>query len=488
MQKKAIVIGAGIGGIAAAIRLRKKGYDVCVFEGNAYPGGKLSQFSLGDYRFDAGPSLFTMPNLVDELFVLCGENPRDHFNYSKKEVACNYFWDDGQSFTAWGNQDQFAKEAARVFGESESGLRSYFKKAKFKYDHLSKIFLENSLHKIRTLLNLRTLKALFYSFRYDIFSSLHQTNTTLIRHPKLVQLFDRYATYNGSDPNQTPGLMTLIQHLESHFGTFIPEGGMYQITQSLVALAKRNQVAFVYNTEVEKILVANNSVKGVVAQEKVFEAPLVVCNMDITLAYQKLLPELKIPRAQRLEAPSSAAVIFYWGIKKSYPQLDLHNILFSKDYKKEFDAIFKLQTIDDDPTIYINITSKNVAEDAPSGGENWFVMINTPHDSGQDWLELVKVLRKNCIRKINNLLKEDIEKYIEEEEIRTPKDISRLTRSNKGALYGTSSNNLFAAFLRHPNFSSRAKGLYFCGGSVHPGGGIPLCLWSAKIVSDLAKS
>ena len=165
--------------------------------------------------------------------------------------------------------------------------------------------------------------------------------------------------------------------------------------------------------------------------------------------------------------------------------MDLHNVFFSKDYRDEFDSIFIKKTIYDDPTIYVNITSKEIPNDSPENGENWFVMINTCADNGQNWDIEVKKLRKIVLNRLEAILGESISSLIEEEEIFTPKTIEKRTKSYKGSLYGSSSNSLFSAFLRHPNFSSKIKNLYFCGGSVHPGGGIPLCLLSAKITTEL---
>ena len=182
---------------------------------------------------------------------------------------------------------------------------------------------------------------------------------------------------------------------------------------------------------------------------------------------------------------SSSALIFYWGIKQEFPELDLHNIFFSNDYAGEFKAIFEEKSLMDDPTVYVNITSKLSKADAPAGCENWFVMINVPCNDGQDWDDLIAKARVHIISKLNRLLDCDIESLIEEEAILEPRTIESKTSSYKGALYGTSSNSRMAAFFRHPNFSRKIKDLYFCGGSVHPGGGIPLALSSAKIVGDL---
>ena len=207
--------------------------------------------------------------------------------------------------------------------------------------------------------------------------------------------------------------------------------------------------------------------------------------MDIYPTYKYLLKGISAPKQILKREKSSSAIIFYWGIKNKFDKLDLHNVFFSDNYKSEFDAIFNRKTPADDFTIYINITSKDVPSDSPNGSENWFVMINTPADHGQNWEKIVNELRKKTIIKLNRILKVDLETMIEEEKVLTPPIIEKRTSSHRGALYGSSSNDKLAAFLRHPNFSSKIKNLYFCGGSVHPGGGIPLCLLSAKIATDL---
>ena len=482
---KAIVIGAGIGGIATAIRLAQKGYEVEVFEANDYVGGKLSTFSLGDFRFDAGPSLFTMPQFVDELFRLCNENPADFFQYKRKEIACKYFWEDGIKLTAYGDTERFTQEVEDKLHVPRATLKRYLAKAKKKFDRTRPLFLERSLHKWRTYLRKETLVGIAKYFSFEIDTSLNSVNQAQLQEPHLVQFYNRFATYNGSNPYQTPGMMTLVQHLEQHYGTYIPKKGMGDISQSLYELAKRQGVIFHLSTSVDKIIVENKKAVGIVADGKLHKADVVVSNMDIVPTYRKLLAHQKQPEKVLGQERSSSAVIFYWGVGASFPQLDLHNIFFSDDYAAEFDAIFNQKNLYNDPTIYVNITSKDVPADAPKGKENWFVMINAPHDTGQDWNVLAKQLRSWVIEKLNRVLDAEIDSLIEEEWVMTPDIIQSRTQSHLGALYGASSNNKMAAFLRHPNFSSTISNLYFCGGSVHPGGGIPLCLLSAKIVADL---
>jgi phytoene dehydrogenase-like protein len=197
------------------------------------------------------------------------------------------------------------------------------------------------------------------------------------------------------------------------------------------------------------------------------------------------MPSQKAPEKILSQERSSSAIIFYWGIRHSFEQLNLHNIFFSKNYQAEFASIFSSHTVADDSTVYVNISSKDELADAPDGCENWFVMVNAPANVGQDWDEIIQRTRKNILSKLSKQLETNLEDFIECESILDPRSIEAKTQSAQGALYGSASNNRYAAFLRHPNFSSQIKNLYFCGGSVHPGGGIPLCLLSAKITAAL---
>ena len=486
--KNVVIIGAGIAGIAAAIRLKALGHNVTVFEANSYPGGKLTAFSKQGYRFDMGPSLFTMPQFVEELFQTAKVPIEDCFQYHKKDIVCNYFYEDGTTFSAFGDETQFAKSAAETFNVDENTLFNYFKKSKKKYDLTSSLFLEHSLHKTSTYLNADTLKAIFNINSLDIGVTLSEYNSKVFKDERLVQFFNRFATYNGSSPYQTPGIMSMIPHLEQYFGTYFPKGGMHAITMSLFKLAKDLGVDFQFNSRVDEINVENNRAIGIVNDGITIEADIVVSNSDIVPTYRRLLKKQKAPENILEQPRSSSALIFYWGVTKQFPQLDLHNIFFSEDYKTEFDFIFSKKEVHEDPTVYINISSKEEPQDAPEGHENWFTMINVPSNTGQNWDDIIEKARENIILKLSRLLKEDISQLIAFEQILDPRSIESNTQSYQGALYGAASNNKFAAFLRHPNFKSAISNLYFCGGSVHPGGGIPLCLLSGKIVSDLIEA
>jgi phytoene desaturase len=491
-MKQAAVIGAGIAGIAASIRLATKGYEVSVFEANAYAGGKLSSFELNGYRFDAGPSLFTMPQLVEELFVLAGRTPKQHFEYLKLDETCRYFWGDGTRLTAHANPLAFAQEIEEKLGEPAQNVTRHLTDSATKYDVTERLFLHRSLHKIGTYFNRDALKGYLNLHRLDAFKTMNRANEQRFEKPRTVQLFNRYATYNGSDPYQTPATMNIIPHLEYNIGAFFPKNGMVDITNSLVKLAQELGVKFYFNTKVSNISTEGHKITGLTlgAGSTLLQRPfdLVISNMDVVNTFKKLLPNAPQPERILRQPKSSSALIFYWGIKQQFSELGLHNILFSDNYKAEFENIFKQKTIFNDPTVYINITSKHKSDDAPAGCENWFVMINTPNNDGQNWDELIAQARQNILEKLSKTLGQDIAQLIECEEILDPRSIESKTSSSQGALYGNSSNNRFAAFLRHANFSRHFSNLYFVGGSVHPGGGIPLAILSAKIATDMIEN
>ncbi len=349
------------------------------------------------------------------------------------------------------------------------------------------MFLAKSLHQLKNYFSRASLRSMLNFRKMESFSTLDESHRKRFKSKKTIQFFNRFATYNGSSPYKAPATLSLIPHLEIGLGVYYPKGGMNAITNALLKLAEDMGVTFELNQAVHEIVIEKNKLKGVRTDKGSFEYDVVVSNMDIYFTYHHLLPHLKKPKKTLQQEKSSSAIVFYWGIKKKFPQLHLHNILWSEAYEAEFEALTNAKWVAQDPTIYINISSKLSPEDAPEGCENWFVMVNAPHISGQDWGLLMKEVRANVVQKINRILNTNIETLIECEEVLNPVLMEDKTLSAFGALYGNSSNSRFASFLRHPNFHPKIKNLYFCGGTVHPGGGIPLCLMSARIVADLVE-
>lgn len=481
-MKTVIVIGSGIGGLASAIRFKNKGYRVIVLEKNNYVGGKLTELKLNHFRFDSGPSLFTMPELVTELFNLSSKRPEDYFEYGTLTTICKYFYEDGTTITAPQSVNDFALNIENNTIDKKEAVLNHLKKSQFIYNTTADLFLTKSLHKLSSYLRLSTLISFLKLPFLSPFKTMSNVNSNQFKDSKTQRIFNRYATYNGSNPFKAPAILNIIPHLEYNMGAYYPKGGMISITNALHQLALDLGVEFKLNCEVKKINTKALQVTGVNFNNDYLKADIVVANTDIKVVYDQLLPSKKELSRVLKQERSSSALIFYWGINSEFPNLDVHNIFFSEDYKKEFESIFENKSISEDPTVYINITSKYNKTDAPKGCENWFVMINVPGNYTQDWTALINQARQNIIKKLNRILKVDLNKLIVEEDLLTPQLIEHKTSSFRGSLYGTASNTRMAAFFRHSNFSNTYKNLYFCGGSVHPGGGIPLALSSAKII------
>jgi phytoene desaturase len=479
----ACVIGSGIGGLASALRLAARGYSVTVLEKSGEPGGKVAQFNEAGYRFDMGPSLFTLPHLVDELFDLFGKYRADYLKVMTLPMSCNYFFPDGLNLKAWSDKEWFMAEVEKTGVEREK-VELYLEKQAFLYNHAAEVFLFGSLHKFSTYTSAAGRKGMRALPHMDAFTSMHQRNVRSFEDSRLVQLFDRYATYNGSDPYRAPATLNMIAHLEHNTGAYFPENGLFGIIIALKKLADEVGVRFFFDTEVTGLLTKGCLVTGVKTRDSVYPADLVVNNTDITLFYRDIMPNARMYQKLMKRERSSSALIFYWGVR-TISSLDIHNILFCADYKAEFEGLFKTKELADDLTVYIFISKKVVATDAPDGCENWFVMVNAPENVGQDWEEETRKARQIILQKIKSALDLTIEPHIESERVITPQDIENRTGSVNGSLYGHSSNSPLSAFRRHPNFSRKYKNLFFTGGSVHPGGGIPLCLASAKIVDAL---
>jgi len=483
--KKVIVIGAGIAGLAASIRLAKSGFFVELLEANESAGGNLSEIDSGGFRFDGGPSILTKPEYIQELFLLCNKNPDDYIRFRKVEPLFRYFFPDGTSIDSYSDRLKFREELEKKTAEPFSHVDKLLDDSKEIFRLTHEVFLERSLHEVKNYFNLSTLRGILRFNRVRAFQSMHRYNRRALSDPRLVQLFNRYASYNGSNPFEAPATLNVITHFAVNDGSFLPEGGMISISKALLRLAEEAGVHVRLKCPVNKIRIENKKVTGVETTAGFLPADAVLSNADIHYTYQKLLPEVAMPGIISKQPRSSSVIVFYWGINKVLPGIELHNTFFGKDDKAEYEALFRNGRICVDPTVYLYNSSHFNPEDAPPGKSNWFVMVSAPFDNGQDWEEIVAEARKNVFRKLSEALHQDIPALIVSENILTPPMIAHKTNAWRGSIYGNSSNGIFSAFLRHANFSRKIKGLYFCGGSVHPGAGIPLCLLSAKITSDL---
>ncbi len=485
-NKRVAVIGGGLGALSGAIRLARLGFSVQLFEKNPKVGGKVNEAVLGNYRFDTGASLLTMPFVIDELFDFAGFKRSNYLDFVPIDPICRYFFSDGSVMDASADKTKMKTEIEQLSPDDVKAYERFLKYAERIHNLTAEIFMFTPIHEFRKLMKPRYFPTLFRLHQIDPFRTVHQSVSRFFSDPRLIQLFDRYATYNGSDPFQAPATLNIIPYVEYELGAYYIKGGMYRLIDALVTVARELDVQIHTSAKVEKICHANKRVSGVQVNGEKIAADYVLCGADAVIAYDELIEghEHRREKLDRLE-PSLSGMVFLWGIKGKYPALAHHNIIFSSDYNAEFRQIFKHQQVPDEPTIYIAITSKADAAHAPADGENWFVLLNMPYlASGQMWEEEKVRMRSIVLDKLKRIGL-DLADRIEVEQIYTPEDFSELYASNQGSIYGVSSNSKTTAFKRLPNRSRMLDGLYFAGGSVHPGGGIPLVVLSGKMATDL---
>jgi phytoene desaturase len=478
-MKEIVVIGAGLGGLATACRLAKAGHSVTVIEKNETVGGKVNIVETGGYKFDTGASLVTLPETIKELFGHCGANLDDYLELQRLDVICRYNWPDGTSIDTFSDVQRTSDEISKLNPEDGQAFLEYLEDSKTKFEIAERTFLEKSLNELSSLFKPSNIPDLL---RISSFRTLASLNASRFKSDKVRQLFDRFATYNGSSPYKVPATFSLIPWTEFGHGAWYVKGGIHEIPKALASLAQSLGVRLFTGTEVKSIIVRDGVVTGIKAAEETFRADAVVSNADAVETHRRLLDsELFSDRE-----PSCSGFVLLLGTKKKFDTLSHHNIFFSGDYGREFEEIFGQKRPATDPTIYICATSRTDSAQAPPGRENLFVLVNAPYTSpSTDWRVEARDYRNLIIKKLENAGLEDLGRSIEVERMITPADFETRYHANRGSIYGLSSNGIMAAFKRVPNRSKDFANLYFVGGAAHPGGGIPLVLLSAKMTSDL---
>lgn len=503
----ALVIGAGLGGLSAALHLAAAGRKVTVVEKNPAVGGKMNWFEKDGFRFDTGPTLLTMPFVLRDLFHTLGETLEDHLQLVPVEPVCRYFFADKSRLDISSDLKKTTENLGR-FNPAETGNFVHFlNRGKEIYKIAAQPFLFSTFGEWGLDYFLRNLKFLFRIWKLDSFRTLHDAVSAAFHDNRLVQLFDRFATYNGSSPYKTPATFAIIPYVEFAMGGWYVRGGMYSIAESLAKLAIRKGIEIRTGTPCEEILIENGRAAGVrLGDGSRLRASCVVANADALDVYERLLPSGGRSRQAAPQAISSSGFVLLLGVDKTYSQLAHHNIFFSDDYKKEFEDIFERGIPPEDPTVYVSVSSRTDPAMAPAAGSNMFVMVNVPAVNGNfDWNKNKASYRQLVLNRLKaagqpgqaagggldrqalagGLGLEDLEEHIRVEKILTPLDFQAKYRAFRGALYGFASNSPWSAFLRPPNRAREVRGLYFTGGSTHPGGGIPLVLLSGKMTAEI---
>ena len=489
---KISVVGAGIGGMSAAARLAKQGHQVTVFENSDQSGGKCRTEWFGDYAFDTGPSLLTLPAVFRDLFLKTGKRIEHVLDISPVDPAFNYNFADGSkvTFPNLSNPKTY-QEIEKSFGISASqSWRQIIERSEKMWEASRDSFIESELTSIWPLLLRKNL--INQINQISPFTSLRSLSEKLNLDPHLKMIIDRYATYTGSDPRSAPAVLLTIAFVESTFGAWHIKGGIGQLSVALEQRCRDLGVDFKFKSLVTKILVERNKVEGVVLSEgKIIRSDLVVSNSDAEYTFNSLIGnEVSSARGERRKLKSATKSLAGFSLllgldnKKSKPvDVKHHNVYFPENYDLEFDQIFTQKVPVTDPTIYL-CAPKDSSMVKGADKEAWFVLVNAPRhepESGWDWKDGGQEYAQKIISKMDDLGL-NVTNRLDFMEYRTPADLENYAMAPGGSIYGTSSNSPVSAFLRARN-RSKVKGLFCVGGSAHPGGGLPLVGISAEIVA-----
>jgi phytoene desaturase len=492
---RVVVVGAGLGGLAAAARLATAGHTVTVLEQAPQVGGKLGWYARDGHGFDTGPSLVTLPQVLEDLFAATGSPLSDVIDLHRLDPAVGYRFADGTHLAMPGRLDAVPAALDDALGAGAGAQWSAFlDRAAAMWRVTEQPFLRSPLAGPATLLRLARRTGDLATIAP--WRSLRGLGAQYLSDPRLRVLLDRYATYSGSDPRRAPAALATVPWAEQAYGSWYVRGGLRRLVEAVAVRAEERGAVLRTEIPVAEVLVGGGRAAGVrLADGEPVPADVVVCNADATALYRDLLPPTapvgRARAALRRVTPSSSGFVLLLALRGRTPGLAHHTVLFPDDYDAEFDALFGTRTTPPrpvaDPTVYVSAPD-DPATRPDDASESWFVLVNAPrHDpaGGVDWDEpglagsyADRVLATLAGRGL------DVRDRVRWRVVRTPADLARETGSPGGSIYGTSSNGARAAFLR-PGNAAALPGLFLVGGSAHPGGGLPLVTLSAEIVAGL---
>lgn len=484
-ERKVVVIGAGLGGLSAAISLASEGFEVELLEKNDKVGGKLNILGKDGFTFDLGPSILTMPHIFQALFTRAGKDMADYVKIQKVEPHWRNFFEDGTVVDLCAEPDQQRQELEKLGPESAAEFERFMAYARKLGQETEAGYFAKGLD---TLWELIKFYGPLRSLNFDIFRSMDQGVRRFITNPKLVDILNYFIKYVGSSPYDAPALMNLLPHIQYEYGLWYVQGGMYGLAQALEKLALELGVSIRLHAEVAEIRQQGAKVSAVVLQDgEVLPADIVVSNMEVIPAMQKLLhsPASELKKMRRFE-PSCSGLVLHLGVDRIYPQLAHHNFFYSDHPREHFDAVFKSHRLSDDPTIYLVAPCKTDPDQAPAGCEIIKILPHIPHIDPDHPLNAddYRALRERVLIKLERMGLTDLRKHIVTEEYWTPLDIQAKYYSNLGSIYGVVADRWKNLGFKAPQRSSQLSNLYFVGGSVNPGGGMPMVVLSGQLVRD----
>ncbi|BAC14415.1 phytoene dehydrogenase [Oceanobacillus iheyensis HTE831] len=487
-MKKVIIIGGGLGGLSAAISMAQLGYSVELFEKNHHLGGKLNRLEQDGFGFDLGPSILTMPHIFERLFANSGKRMEDYISIYQLSHEWRSFFTDGTTIDLYNNPDKMLKQNPSLTERDIKEYKSFLQYAKQIDDITTKGYFDKGLDTTWEIIQehgmIQSLK------KFDLTSTMYEGIEKRITNPKLRSMLAYFIKYVGSSPYDAPAVLNMLIYMQHAYGAWYVPGGMHKIAEGLVKLANELDVQIHTNSEVTKLKKdsTGNVIAATLADDSEIKGDIFISNMEVIPTYEKLLMEKSsyIKKLTKKYEPSSSGLVLHLGVKNSYPQLSHHNFFFSHNLKEQMNQVFHKHQLPDDPTIYLVNTNKTDPNQVPGPGyENIKILPHIPYIQDKPFSDDdYKQFREQVLIKLENMGMHGLRESIVTEDMWTPNDIQSTYYSYKGSIYGTLSNKKINRGFKHPKQSSKYDNLFFVGGSVNPGGGMPMVVLSGQQVSE----
>jgi phytoene desaturase len=485
-KKSAVIIGAGIGGIATAIYLAKNGYSVTVFEKNSAPGGRCGQMIRDGHRFDLGATMLVMPEIYQEIFKSLGIPLFENNKIKPLDNLYKIYFDNNDVLAFTTDKEKMKIQLEKIEpGSFEKSLKYVADGYEIFQIGMNKLIGRN-FDNIFQFVNFKNVGMLI---KLKTYISNWRYVKKFFRNSHLRMAYTFQNIYVGQSPFDSPALFSMVPAAELTEGSFFPKGGMYTIVKKLLSEAVSSGVIFHYNEPAIKIRVTGNKAESIIFENgSEVKADIIVANADLPYVYRKLLPDRgKSRRLDRMKY-SCSAICFHWGLDKVYSQLGHHSVFLSDEFREGLDRIFKDKLISDHPSFYIHAPVRTDPTAAPDNQDTLSFIVgagNIDKKKKQDWDDLKKETRKAVIQRLKQLGLEDIEEHIKFESCYTPESWESACNISRGSVFGSLAHNLLQmGYFRPHNQHSRYKNLFFVGGSTHPGNGIPNVLLSAKLTAE----
>jgi phytoene desaturase len=482
---RAVIVGAGLGGLSCAVHLARAGWAVTVVEQRDEPGGKVRQLASDGFRFDMGPTILTMPFALDELFASAGRDRRDYLELRPLKPYYRAHFPDGLVFELSDSLSDVLAQIRAFAPDDEPRWLAYLARAGRIWRQVERHFLDRLFHSWR---DLATPSLLLAGLQMDALTSLSKRVASRVRDPRLRQLLTYQAIYVGASPDEVPATYALISYLEMAHGVWFPKGGMYAIARAVARLCEEVGVELRYGAGVERIVVEGGRARGVCLTDGgELRADVVVSNADLHHTYGELLGATPRPHMsdQRLAAlePSSSAFIVYAGVARTYPGLPHHGIFFS-DYARDLREVFVDRRPLTEPSFYVCAPSVTDPELAPEGCTTLYLLAPAPYLAGDvDWDALAPQYAQRLLERAERIALPGLRAATTFLRWYTPADFARDYHCHRGSIFGLSARFDQTAFRRPAPRSRDVGGLYLVGGSTQPGGGVPMVVIGGKLVA-----